>query len=112
MRNQSNLPRIPSVLRGAVCMLSFFAIILALVLTGLARTSESVRTDGLNAAEAAVRRSALCCYALEGAYPESYEYLKENYPPGINEKLYTVRYTAVAPALPPVLAVLRTGAAP
>ena len=88
-------------------MLAVFVVTLALVLTGLIRAGNNVRTEGLKTAEEAVRRSALCCYALEGFYPENYEYLKEHYPPGINERLYLVHYTAVAPSLVPEITVVR-----
>ena len=105
-------PSLPLAFRRIICVLSVFAVTLALVLTGLSRTGSSVSSGGTQAAEEAVRRAALCCYALEGAYPESYEYLKANYPPGISETLYVVHYTAVAPSLMPELAVVRRGSTP
>lgn len=112
MKNRRIMPRIPAILRGAVCMLSLFSITLALILTGLVRAGKTVRANGLSAAEEAVRRSALCCYALEGSYPESYEYLKEHYPPGINETLYAIHYTAAAPSLMPEIAIVRRRSVP
>ncbi|MFB0921095.1 MAG: hypothetical protein QMB62_09465 [Oscillospiraceae bacterium] len=108
--------RLPSSLssafRGIICMLAIFAVTLALVLTGLARTRSSVLSYGTQAAAEAVRRAALCCYSLEGTYPESYAYLEEHYPPGINETLYAVHYIAVAPSLMPEIAVVRRGTLP
>ncbi len=105
-------PPLPFAFRRIICMLCVFVVTLALVLTGLSRAGSSVSSGGTQAAEEAVRRAALCCYAFEGAYPESYEYLKEHYPPGINESLYSVHYTAVAPSLMPELAVVRRGVSP
>lgn len=102
----------PSAVRGSVCMLTVFAVMLALVLTGLSRTDESVRSGGSQSAEEAVRRSALCCYTLEGAYPDSYEYLRVNYPAGINEALYSIHYVAFAPSLMPDITAVRQGAQP
>ncbi len=112
MKKRRLLPSLPYVIRGIICMLTVFAVTLALVLTGLVRTGASVRSEGMQSAEEAVRRAALCCYALEGAYPESYEYLKNHYPPRINEALYSVHYIAVAPSLMPEITVVRRGTQP
>ena len=101
-----------SAFRRAICMLSVFAVTLALMLTGLSRAGSSVSSSGTQAAEDAVRRAALCCYALEGTYPESYDYLKEHYPIGISETLYVVHYTASAPSLMPEVTVVRRGSEP
>ena len=109
MKKRHILSPFPSFFRGVVCMLTLFAVTLALVLTGLVRTGSTVRSEGTRSAEEAIRRAALCCYALEGAYPESYDYLKEHYPPGINEALYAVHYIAVAPSLMPEITVVRQG---
>ncbi|PKM73178.1 MAG: hypothetical protein CVU91_06330 [Firmicutes bacterium HGW-Firmicutes-16] len=112
MKKRRLLPSLPSTMRGIVCMLTIFSVTLALVLTGLVRTGYSVRSEGWQSAAEAVRRAALCCYALEGAYPESYEYLKNHYPPGINESLYTVHYIAFSPSLMPEITVVRQGTQP
>ena len=109
MKKINLLSPLPTLFRGIICMLAVFAVTLALVLIGLSRTSNSVRSQGTQSAEEAIRRAALTCYALEGAYPESYEYLREYYPPGINETLYAVHYIAVTPSLMPEIAVLRRG---
>ena len=96
-----------SVLRGASCILSIFAITLAFVLTGLGRADKSVREGGQRAAQEAVRRAAFCCYTLEGHYPESYDYLKEYYNPKISETLYSVHYIAVASNIMPEITVTK-----
>ena len=43
-----------------------------------AETAEASGEEGRLLAEQAVRRAAVSCYAVEGAYPESYAYLKEH----------------------------------
>ncbi len=107
MKKRLNISPMLSALRGIACMLSIFAVTLALVLTGLGRTDKSVREGGQRAAEDAVRRAALCCYALEGSYPESYDYLQEYYNPKISETLYAVHYTAVASNIMPEITVIK-----
>lgn len=112
MKTLRLLSPLPSAFRGIICMLTVFAVTLALVLTGLVRTGGSVRSNGTQAAEEAVRRAALSCYAFEGSYPESYEYLKEHYPPGISETLFDVHYIAIAPSLMPEITAVRRGTQP
>jgi len=57
----------------------------------------------------AVRNAALSCYAVEGAYPESLEYLRENYGLAYNEEEYLVEYDAFASNLMPTITVLERG---
>ena len=44
----------------------------------------------------AVRIAALTCYAVEGAYPEDLDYLRENYGLAYDESRYMVSYDAFA----------------
>ena len=56
--------------------------------------------------EDALRRSCVACYAAEGAYPSSLDYLKERYGIQVDETRYTVYYTAFAENLMPDITVL------
>ncbi len=55
----------------------------------------------------AVQRSALQCYAVEGAYPPDLQYLEENYGLQVNEQDFYVTYEAFASNLPPAVRVTR-----
>jgi hypothetical protein len=90
---------------GALWTALFFLVILAVTLAGLANAGRAVRASGLRAAEEAVRRAAVTCYAIEGAYPESYEYLKEHYGVRVDERLYAVHYSVFASNVMPDIAV-------
>ncbi len=59
-------------------------------------------------AEDSIRRAIMNCYAREGSYPTSLEYLEENYGLHINEN-YIVHYTYVGGNLPPELMVVEAG---
>ena len=48
----------------------------------------------------------MACYAAEGAYPTSLDYLKERYGVQIDEERYTVYYSAFAENLMPDITVL------
>ena len=49
----------------------------------------------------AVHNAALNCYAVEGAYPEDLEYLRENYGLAYDASRYLVTYDAFASNLLP-----------
>lgn len=52
------------------------------------RETEQVRS--------AIRKAAITCYAIEGAYPESMAYLREHYRLAYDEERYLVTYDAFA----------------
>ncbi len=58
----------------------------------------------------AVKRAALTCYAVEGAYPDSLDYLKENYHLSYDEENYFVTYSAFASNMAPDIYVVERGA--
>ena len=53
-----------------------------------------------------VEKLALQCYVIEGAYPQSLEYLEENYGLTVNKKDYLIVYTPFAENLPPDIRVI------
>jgi len=53
-----------------------------------------------------VSRRALQCYVIEGAYPESLDYLVENYGLAVNMEDYKVVYIPYAENLPPEVRVI------
>lgn len=93
--------------RAAAISVTFFAVVLSIVVAGLGTTSDSVQRQGQRTAEDAIRRAAVSCYALEGSYPDSYEYLKEKYGVKINERLYVVDYNVFASNIMPDITVIK-----
>lgn len=59
--------------------------------------------------EEAVLRSAVQCYAVEGAYPNSLAYLEDHYGLVINHERYIVSYKAFASNIAPTVRVLLRG---
>ena len=53
----------------------------------------------------AVHNAALTCYAVEGAYPTSLEYLRKNYGLAYDQSRYLVRYDAFGSNLMPDISV-------
>ena len=58
----------------------------------------------------AVKNAALTCYAVEGAYPDSVEYLREHYHLAYNEDRYMITYDAFASNMIPDIWVTERGA--
>ena len=53
-----------------------------------------------------INERTLQCYVIEGAYPESLEYLEENYGLTVNRQEYKIVYTPYAENLPPDVQVI------
>ena len=68
-----------------------FMLCLVVILINITRekpiTAEKQKAE-IDRITAVVEQAAILCYALEGAYPVSYEYLKENYKLMVNEEEY------------------------
>ncbi|MBQ8159308.1 MAG: hypothetical protein IJ083_01050 [Clostridia bacterium] len=63
------------------------------LIRGIDRTHASEETTLVRDA---VKNAALTCYAVEGAYPDSLEYLREAYGLAYDENRYFVTYDAFA----------------
>ena len=68
-------------------------------------TAESF-ADQAESIKDTVYKRALQCYVIEGSYPESLDYLEENYGLTVNKEDFKVMYTPFAENLPPDVRVL------
>ena len=73
----------------SVCL--FFAI-LFLFVGGVSSLSTGTRQRQKESLENAITRGITYCYAMEGTYPESLDYLRENYGLTYDENLFFVDY--------------------
>ncbi len=83
-------------------------LLVAAIIAGLVFSAASGRkmlAGGIDAVREAVERSARQCYAVEGVYPPSLEYLQDNYGLQINTEDFYVTYDAFASNLPPAIRV-------
>lgn len=87
----------------AVLVLVLLPLALAAAAGGLGGRADR---EGLTLAQDAIRQAAIQCYALEGMYPPSLEYLKETYGVQVDEERYFVDYRYVASNLMPDIMVL------
>ena len=86
-------------------------LVLAIIFTAVCLPvfKEDIRETGRAAVREAVLRSAVECYTLEGAYPESLEYLEQHYGLTVNKKDYIVTYEVFANNQLPTVKVLVRG---
>ncbi len=101
--------RRPSALGGLVLPVLFFAALIWLLTMGLNNLSKTTETERLKSAEQALRRAAVQCYALEGQYPPSLEYLEQNYGLMLDRDQYVYHYQGIGANLMPQIAVFSTG---
>lgn len=90
------------------------ALMLALLLCGLwlvVGRLDGAQSRGQNQfVYDAVHNAALTCYAVEGAYPEDLNYLRQNYGLSYDENRYFVVYSAFASNLMPEIRVMEVEA--
>ena len=72
----------------------------------LDRLDAGRRTEGIEQLEQAVRRGAVACYAAEGIYPPTLEYLEQHYGIQVDRTRYRVIYDVYASNRMPDVTVL------
>lgn len=91
----------------SVCV---FLFIFGLFFQGILSVSDSTKKRQRESLENAITRSVTYCYTVEGAYPESLAYLKENYGLTYDEDLFFVDYRIIGSnILPDVTIIEREG---
>ena len=83
-----------------VSILLFFLVIGASTFSGKARSEGEVTLRN------AIARATVQCYAIEGRYPPSVEYLEEHYGIQIDRKRYHVFYEGFASNIMPDITVI------
>ena len=79
---------------------------LYLLLTGTKDIAAQTDTEQLKILTQAIQRASIQCYAIEGQYPPSVEYLEEHYGIQVDEARYTVAYDVFASNMMPDITVL------
>lgn len=105
MRRES---RFSAAVRGLLAPLAV-GICVLLVLTGIGNLRAGRSAEGCRQLEESVRRAAVTCYASEGVYPPTLDYLEEHYGLQVDESRYTVDYQIFAENLMPDITVLENG---
>jgi len=109
MRKRTNIYRKNALdfLRAAVFPAVFTIIIMMMVVFGLRQTEASSNAEGLRILENSIRRAVVICYAIEGRYPESIEYIEEHYGVFIDRTRFVVHYSIFASNILPEITVIK-----
>lgn len=91
--------------RSIIIAILVLILVVAFIVVGTASTAKTADEEGRRIAERAVRRTVMQCYALEGVYPPSMEYLYENYGLYVDLDRYVVIYRADSAAIMPYIKV-------
>lgn len=97
-KNRTFLRHFPTVI--------LFIIIATILVWSVGDVSRTSLNEGQTITENSIRRAVITCYAYEGSYPESIEYLKEYYGLRVSDD-YEVRYNVFAPNIMPDIRVTR-----
>jgi hypothetical protein len=85
-------------------------VVLAALVFCLVRASDKMgsgqQAESLKQLDASIRKATMTCYATEGVYPPSVQYLKENYGIQIDEDRYSVFYEIEGANLMPSITVM------
>ncbi|MCI8549253.1 MAG: hypothetical protein HFI68_01455 [Lachnospiraceae bacterium] len=87
-----------------------FLLIFFLAFRGISSISDTADREEMKGLEQTVYREIVHCYASEGYYPSSIDYLKEHYGLSWNEDRYWIDYQPIGPNLmPDVTVVVKRG---
>jgi len=91
--------------RIPVALISF-ALIMILFLYGVSKVSQSSVLNERTLLENALQRDISHCYAVEGTYPPSLEYMKEHYGLTYDENQFLINYEYVGSNILPTFYIL------
>lgn len=89
--------------RKEIAIVLLMVLLLAGVFMLVSRLSSTQSSAQTQFVQDAVRNAALTCYAVEGAYPEDVEYLRQNYGLAYDRDRYMVSYDAAMGNMVPVI---------
>lgn len=89
--------------------LGLFSAALLFLTAGSSRMEETVKREQQELLTDAVNQAVVNCYAMEGRYPESIQYLIENYGIQVDFRKYAVSYEIFAENIKPHVKVIRLG---
>lgn len=91
---------------GSLLMPVLAVLVLVIFFTGISNLRNGSGEEGMKQLDASLRRAIAACYATEGIYPPSIEYLEENYGLQVDESRYYIDYSIFASNLMPSFTIL------
>lgn len=102
MRRRLNLNLIKTIILFGVLAVLVFCLI-----KSVDKMQRGQQSESLKQLDESIRKATMTCYATEGVYPPSIQYLKDNYGIQIDEDRYSVFYEIEGANLMPDITVMR-----
>ena len=83
-----------------------FVVVIAIFLIGINAVSNSTLTDDKSLLEKAVTKDIVHCYAVEGVYPPSLQYIEEHYGLTYDHSKYIVSYESIGSNIMPSVMII------
>ena len=96
-------------LKGTITGFIVFALLAALLVLAVNGISAKADEQGYILVRDSLLKACVTCYSAEGSYPESLEYIEENYNVHIDRDAYLVSYELTADNLMPAITVSKKG---
>lgn len=91
---------------GFLISLLIFVSVLAAVISGVRAADRAAGEEAMRTLQSGIRRAAVTCYAIEGRYPATLDYLAREYGVYIDESRFVVHYEVFASNIMPDVTVL------
>ncbi len=95
-----------NMVKGYVTSVVVFGIVVGIFLNGVLSVSNRMNQEGTETLRNAIARACVQCYAIEGRYPPSVQYLEENYGIRIDRNRFHVFYEGFASNIMPDITVI------
>ena len=95
--------------RELVLAILIFCCVLGLFWYGFNNAARANNAEKLQLTRAAIQKSIVSCYAVEGAYPPDVKYLEDHYGIVIDHNQYIVKYELAGSNVMPSVEVLEKG---
>ena len=96
----------PSGLRSIVISICLFLLLIFCFSYGIQSISQTTDRTEIETLERAVKRNVVQCYAAEGRYPESLNYLDEHYPLRYDKEKYFIGYEVLGENIMPDITII------
>ena len=93
-------------LKSAIAPVLFTVAVMVMIGYGLRQTEASSSAEGLRILEDSLRRAVVMNYAIEGRYPESVQYIEEQFGIFVDRSRYAVHYRVFASNILPDITVV------
>ena len=93
------------VIKGYLVSAVVFGAVIGIFLNGVLSMSDRMDQEGAETLRSAIARASVQCYAIEGRYPPSVQYLEENYGIEIDRSRFDVFYEGFASNIMPDITV-------